>query len=349
MMALFGTNIVNCSTKKNPMRLARLSTILLVLSLGSCSYRVSVPVDALQPPTVYYISPQANITVNYTYSESNKYRDPEIVLKSQLDSVAAEAAAYSFMGGLSTPALGPKANVVTYSSVRADSSLSSNFLLSKDVLRNVVERTNAQLIVSLDYFSLNPDITVIPDLQNQFGYRAYFTIKAVGLWRIYSANSHTQLAEYMYQHDYSWDAAGSSREDAVNNLPKFTDVASYVGSEVGTNSLAAFTPVWTTQNREIISSTNPYLKLAQNKVNENNWEEAVKIWSWLVGENVSPRLKEQAAYNLAVASEVNGDYNLAVNWLNVADSIGTGSQDVADYRAILNERLKAQKVLDSLK
>ncbi|HUX53675.1 MAG TPA: DUF6340 family protein [Williamwhitmania sp.] len=331
------------------MWLGRFSSILLVLSLSSCSYRVSVPVDTLQPPTVYYVSPHANITVNYTYSESRRFKDPETVLTSQLDSIAAESAAYSFMGGFATPALGSHANVVTYCTVRPDSSPSSTFILPKDLVGSIVESTNAQQIISLDYFSLNPDITVVPDLQNQYGYRAYFTIKAVGLWRIYSPDSQTAQAEYLYQKSYSWDAAGSSRREAVDNLPKFEDVASYVGSEVGIASLAAFTPIWTTQYREIVTSTNSYLKMAQNKVNENNWAEAIKIWSWLVGSNSNNKLKGQAAYNLAVASEVDGNYNLAASWLDIADSLRPGSQYVAEYRAVLNDRLKAEAILDSLK
>lgn len=331
------------------MRLGRFSSILVVLSFSSCSYRVSVPVDTLQPPTVYYVSPQANITVNYTYNESLRFKDPETVLTSQLDSIAAESAAYSFMGGFTTPALGGHANAVTYCTVRPDSSPSSTFILPKDSIGAIVESTNAQQIVSLDYLSLNPDITVVPDLQNQYGYRAYFTIKAVGLWRIYSSDSQTPQAAYLYQKSYSWDAAGSSRREAVDNLPKFADVASYVGGEAGIAGLAAFTPVWTTQYREIVSSTNSYLKMAQNKVDENNWAEAIKIWSWLVGSNSSSKLKEQAAYNLAVASEVGGNYNLAVSWLDIADSLRSGSQYVAEYRAVLNDRLKAEAVLDSLK
>gem|GEM_PF-1674154 len=331
------------------MRIGHLSIILLILLLGSCSYRVSVPVDTLEPPTVYYMSPRLNTTVNFTYSESNRLTDPEQVLVSKLDSIASEAAAYALRDGLATPAVGSRANVVTSHLVKSDSSISSTFILPKDSLDKIIESTNSQQVISLDFFALNPDITVLPDFQNEYGYHAFFTINALGIWRIYGPDSQTVQAEHIFKKAYSWDAFGTSRREAIDNLPKFVDVASYVGGDVGINSLSAFTPQWTTQYRKIISCNNSYMKMAENDVSEGNWTKAIKIWSWMVGEKGRNNLKNKAAYNLAVASEVNGDYSLAVSWLNVADSLGPKKLYITEYRTVLNDRLKAKKLLDSLK
>ena len=152
-----------------------------------------------------------------------------------------------------------------------------------------------------------------------------------------------------FKKSYSWDADGSSKNLALSNLPNMSEIASWVGSECGKSSAGAFAPFWTTTYRHLFVSPEAKWSQARNYVKMGDWKSAAKIWSSMVGEDRSITQRWQAAYNLAVACEVQNDLMLAMDWLNLADSFIPNSSEVKDYREIIQLRLKSQKIMESYK
>ena len=318
----------------------------LITILSGCSYRTSISIETLEPPTSYYLNPTKPITVNYTYVPSKQM--PKILGKNNdIDSLAADIAAVAITSSIKQNSLYTQTNIVTTHLQRNNNLTVENFILSESDLTQIVQRTKGELILSLDYFALSPDVTAFPSTNG--GYASILLVEAVGVWRAYSAVTKQVVGEYIFKQEYSWDAGGASKTIALSNLPNLSEVASWVGSECGNNSVKAFSPFWNTVYRSIYVGGEAKWVQARNFVKMGDWVNAVKIWSWQVGENRNPRQRWQAAYNLAVASEVKNDLLLALSWLDLADSFISSTSEVKEYREIIQQRLNSQKIIESYK
>jgi len=76
-------------------------------------------------------------------------------------------------------------------------------------------------------------------------------------------------------------------------------------------------PRWETQQRGFYSSGNYQFMEASEFVRNEKWGDAIKLWKY-VFEHSNDRIKVRAAYNLALASEIYGDYDSAKDWLDRA-------------------------------
>jgi len=100
---------------------------------------------------------------------------------------------------------------------------------------------------------------------------------------------------------------------AVSSAPK---TYSDMGREIG----SMFFPQWTEQKRMIVvyEGTNDWYS-AYSHAKSFHWEEAMKLWMRLVS-SPNPEKVSYAAYNLAVACELQEQYDLALEWLELARS-----------------------------
>lgn len=318
----------------------------LITILSACSYRTAIPLETLEPPTSFYINPTQPITITYSYVPSNQL--PKILGKvNDNDSIAADVASYVIASSFKENSLYPQTNVVTSQHLRNDSLVSQGFILTEQEISKIAMRTGGKVILSLDYLAINPEITTFPSANG--GYNSFLAVNAVALWRTYSVESKQVVGEYLFKKSYSWDAGGSSKALALSNLPNMSEIASWVGSECGKSSAGAFVPFWTTVYRNLFVSPEAKWSQARSYVKMGDWKSATKIWSWQVGENRNVKQRWQAAYNLAVASEVQNDLMLALDWLDLADSFIPNSSEVEEYREIIQLRLKSQKIIESYK
>lgn len=314
----------------------------LITILNSCSYTTTIPIETMEPPTAFFLSPHNSITVNYKYFPSNQPGGMDGV-----DSLAADAAAYEMVSAIKQNPLFAKTNVVT-TQLAQDNKLNSNgYILSSDELVRIAAKTKGDLILSLDYFSFYTDTTV--GFAGNDYQMATLTAKVQGLWHVYSPDKKNILGEYLFTQSYPWYRYGRTNAICLKMLPKLSEVGQLVGSECGKNSASAFTPFWNTVDRNIYAGLNTNWNQALHFVQANKWDEAVGLWNYLLSESKNPKEQWQAAYNLAVASEVKNDMILALNWLDLADSFIAGTLEVKVYRETLQLRIKSQKIMESFK
>ncbi|MBQ0006858.1 MAG: hypothetical protein KBS57_05595 [Alistipes sp.] len=97
---------------------------------------------------------------------------------------------------------------------------------------------------------------------------------------------------------------------AVSGLEK-------VFADIGQDMASMFFPQWEQQQRMVISYENSVWNSAYGYAREFQWDKAMKIWLTLVTET-SPEKASYAAYNLSVACEMKEQYDLALEWLELA-------------------------------
>lgn len=314
----------------------------LIIILNSCSYTTTIPIETMEPPTVFFLNPHNPITVNYKYFSGNQPGG-----LSGVDSLAADAAAYEMVAAIKQNPIFAKTNIVT-TQLAQDNKLNSNgYILSSDELVRIAAKTKGDVILSLDYFSFYTDTTV--GFAGNDYQMATLIANVQGLWHVYSSDKKIVLGEYLFKQSYPWYRYGRTNVSCIKILPNLSEVGQFVGSECGKISAGAFTPYWNTVERNIYSGLNNNWNKARLFAEANKWDEAVVLWNYLLSESKNPKERWQAAYNLAVASEVKNDMILALNWLDLADTFVSGTLAVKAYREMLQLRIKSQKIMESFK
>lgn len=86
----------------------------------------------------------------------------------------------------------------------------------------------------------------------------------------------------------------------------------------GESVAKVFLPKWNTQERTIISFSGLKWQNGYYLAYDFKWEEAIDVWLSLV-KSSNPKKSGAAAYNIAVACEILGEYQLARKWLDYAN------------------------------
>jgi hypothetical protein len=95
-------------------------------------------------------------------------------------------------------------------------------------------------------------------------------------------------------------------------------------------------PKWQDENRKYYITGNKEIDTAIPLIKENKWEEAAEIW--MKYSSVSSKsLRSKVEFNLALAAEMTGDIDLAIDW--AFKSYKTKYSRIADlYLNYLNQR-----------
>lgn len=87
--------------------------------------------------------------------------------------------------------------------------------------------------------------------------------------------------------------------------------------DMGTELAARFTPQWEEQYRTLLSYEGGEWVKACECARQFRWKEALEIWMKLSG-GQNARMASYAAYDAAVACEMLGEYDLALEWLELS-------------------------------
>ena len=140
-------------------------------------------------------------------------------------------------------------------------------------------------------------------------------------WRIYDAKNQTIVDENRFTELKEFKAYGQSAEDAINNLPSKNIAIKKSGIFAGRKYGLRISPSWTNVKRMYFIGKHDDLRLANSYVKRNDWDAAIKIWKTLL-ENSDLKISRRSAYNMAVASEVKGGIDTAIEWAKRSEKLG---------------------------
>lgn len=140
-------------------------------------------------------------------------------------------------------------------------------------------------------------------------------------WRLYDGNSQRILDQFdVYERDET-DRTGNSEAQALERLPDIYRAVDQTSYDAGIQYGMRIAPTWITVNRKFFPKAKdaPQMEQAARLARTGQWEEAARIWLPLVeNPSTSDKTKGKAAYNMAVASEVLGKLDLALDWTQQA-------------------------------
>jgi len=156
-------------------------------------------------------------------------------------------------------------------------------------------------------------------------------------WRLYQPGEKLKSASFEIKDTIFWERTGPTLQKTYEKMPTIKEALLSGAVENGLNLTSYISPGWQQQRRSYYITKNKEADKAIELLNNNKWEEARDIWMKFSNSS-SAGLRSQIEYNLALASEMNGDLKEAIKWAEKSNS--TKYNKVAeDYIILLNKRL----------
>jgi len=212
---------------------------------------------------------------------------------------------------------------------------------SPEWYKSLAEETGADGLIVLDMFSCFYR-------ENSNPYPSAWVITS-NIWSVYDTKAEKIIDRHPQMDTLVWD--DNDGQIKKFKIPDKKSAVALAAGVIGANYSKHLLPGWIKVDRVIMSNDNPELKKASALAQKSNWTDASAIWSKLAG-SPNKSQKTVALYNLALASEMNGDTDKALQFINQAAKASTGlfqsgqNDAVRRYAAVLYRR---QNDLNKLK
>lgn len=225
--------------------------------------------------------------------------------------------------------------------------------LNWDSISQVCEQYGADALISLEVFDSDKheDMrvsrrkrTVDGETQYYNRYEAHMEIRVTSGYRIYDPFEEKIIDENEFVDHKAWDRSGDSKREAIGRLPSHRDAVVQAGYYAGEQYAARISPTWRTTRRTIYIGGNDEMKSTKSHVKNDDWKKAASVWKKYVDSDDS-KLAARACFNMAIAAEIRGDLDLALEWANKSWDLKKESRTRA-YINLLHKRKQDAEKLD---
>lgn len=343
---------------------------IIILSIGcmlmaSCASTRNLTIEYQRPAEITFPENVTRILViNNTVSQ-----DPTFGVKHTFNghpiepiAVPVDSAAYYTVNSLSYEL--NKNNFFTKvtvlnESLRGDDKFELPGRLDNNIVNELALQAGADAIISLDHQIYNSQVSLI---DNKVGLKnGSIKVRGFCLFNVYIPfREKTHMTSMRYVDSLTWrnDDVSTRRDDIKEliNSEYATTVVCATGSMMGGRMANKIIPAWIADNRKVYSSYQSDWMAADANLRKDKWEEAVLIWEKIYNKSSSGKSKAKAANNIAVACELNDNYEQALDWINKAQQVlgdkgrnsGTTLQkELSAYHKALEARIEQSKELNS--
>lgn len=178
---------------------------------------------------------------------------------------------------------------------------------SRENIQLIADSTGADLFLSLDLFAAIDGIFMAAN------FLAIETVHIYAAWGIYDLQKEELLAFYAKNDTINWTHDVANLRQAKRFLPPRKDAVFNAADLAATRFAGFLVPHWIEVERMYYRSGQVELRKTEAMVEENNWLEAAKIWKANT-ENPNKAIAAKSMFNLALASEIFGDLDAAIDW-----------------------------------
>ena len=161
-------------------------------------------------------------------------------------------------------------------------------------------------------------------------------------WRFYDPAKKVIIDDYDTFDEVENTASGDTKGDAESSLPNQRDVARNVSGIAGELYGRRIAPVWATIERSYFhkakGANESEMSEAARFAEMGKWREAADIWRGITNTTTDKKTGGKAAYNMAVASEVLGKLEIALEWAEKS-YLNFGQSKGKEYASTLKRRI----------
>ncbi len=170
-------------------------------------------------------------------------------------------------------------------------------------------------------------------------------------WRLYDPKTKIILDEYVTDDYLERNGSGTTERAALNNLPSQLDVTRDVAYNVGLEYGARIAPIYVNVSRNYYHKAKGFkkeMKQAAGYLASRDFEKATPIWKKIIALSATSNKKAagRAAYNMAIASEISGNLELALEWAQKSWT-DYGNKKARAYINVIKARQNDARKVDS--
>ncbi len=193
-------------------------------------------------------------------------------------------------------------------------------------VQNLCKQYKTDALLAIEAFDSNVGITTEPKTRtekvngedvvvNYFEGRE--TVSVTIGWRIYSAVNGAVLDQNQVYKTLYFSSQGNNKQQAIANLVFPADAVARTGYDGGLVYAGRIAPSWVWVSREFYGSGSTGMRKAKKMARRGDWENAAVLWKSLT-KSEKTKVAKRATYNMAVASEMMGNYDIAIEWARKA-------------------------------
>lgn len=217
-------------------------------------------------------------------------------------------------------------------------------LYETDELQNIADSTNAELLISLDYYSSLDAIFH----NKKLGLKSEYVISQA-YWNFYDLTKQEYLFFANRKDTVSWKVTPPETR-VRRKIPPQKDAVLLAADMSGTQFARFLIPHWIEVQRMYYHSGHVELKQTDQLVKDNKWMEAAEIWK-ANSNNPNKSIAAKCKFNMGLACEMQGNLDAALEW--VVESFHVfgqnnivHSENCRDYIYIISQRKLDKKLLD---
>lgn len=170
-------------------------------------------------------------------------------------------------------------------------------------------------------------------------------------WRTYDPKRKIIFDEYVTDDYLERTASGNTERRAIDNLPSQVSVTRDVAFNVGVEYGARIAPIYVNVSRSYYNKAKGYktlMKQAGRHFETRNYDMATSMWKKILAETetTNKKVAGRVAFNMAVAAEVRGNLDIALDWAQRAWT-DYGNKRARDYINVIKQRQNDARKVDS--
>jgi len=323
------------------MKTQKLKFIILAFGtvfLTSCTELLYTSLDVLRPAKVAFATNANNLLIvnNTVVQPSNLGHRTELLnQKTKNVSIETDSVALFCLGSL-TEELESKGFFSSVQLAPNSVNTSTNFSiinpLNKETVTKLCNTNQADVVLSLDKIKLNDDISEYY-LNETSSFLAVFEVRYETFWSIHYPNS-DEVTPIQFKDTIFWESESYVRKKVMNGLPQRIDGIIDGALNVGKKSISRFLPYWDKADRYFYNPGNKLIKQGIDSVYVKNWKSAIAIWDKALNKSKNAWIQAQAANNIAIAYEISGDIDKAVEYAALSLNY-FGKSYFSDYKTLV--------------
>ena len=218
--------------------------------------------------------------------------------------------------------------------------------LTWEEARQLCETFQTDAVLSVDQYSTRIITKYDHDnyynpLDNSFysASEAHMAIVYEALLKVYDPESEAVLFREFMRDTLVWEDFDETARDLFSHFTSVKQGLSESSIALALDLTEKISTSWQREQRFIFVKGDDKLEQAGAFVEQGDWENAIKLWEELDTESTSKSTRSRAELNLAIAAELRGDIDKAIEW--GLKSYNTMFQQVTyDYLEHLNRRKK---------
>lgn len=133
------------------------------------------------------------------------------------------------------------------------------------------------------------------------------------VWRLYQPGHNPPILKFETRDTIFWNSFDYSLRNMYEKLPSLKEALIGGGIASGIDMANNISPKWIDESRRYYKTGKSEIDAAIPLIKENKWVEAAEIWKKFA--NVSSKsLRSKIEFNLALAAEMTGDMDQAIEW-----------------------------------